>query len=219
MKQIITRILSVCLSLGFASCEGFLDQKPNKALLVPESVSEFEAMIDNFDRINLTPVLPFIYSDDYWTTESNWNNFDPWIQNAYKWSNDPYLPADIPLDFAFLYRKIFTANVIIDKLSENPNWKMEDINRLRAKALFWRAHGYFELAVLFLPIPEKPGDSDEFKIPYKATGAFGTPTQWMTAGEIYPLILADLEEAVGLLPEKILSEIRFGWFGVTTIPG
>lgn len=202
MKYIQSCITLLCLAWATVSCEEFLDQKPNKSLLVPESVSEFEAMIDNYDRINLTPVLPFIYADDYWTTPSNWNNFDPWVQNAYKWSMDPYLPGDIPLDFTILYRKIFTANVLLDKISENPDWKQEEINRLKAKALFWRAHGYFELAVLFLPVPYVSEKSGDYKIPFRNTGALGGTVQWKTAEEIFPLILADLEESVSLLPNK-----------------
>lgn len=200
MKNIRNYLFLILVSYGLVSCDGFLDQKPNKSILVPETVSEFEALIDNFDRMNLSPVLPFIYADDYWTTQSNWNNFVPWVQNAYTWSNDPYLPNDSPLDFSILYRKIFTANVVLDRISENPDWKVEDINRLKAKALFWRGHGYYELAVLLLPIPDKQGDSDEVKIPYKSKGALEERTEWKSASQLFPLILADLNEAVGLLP-------------------
>ncbi|WPR76031.1 RagB/SusD family nutrient uptake outer membrane protein [Algoriphagus sp. NG3] len=190
-------ILSFC---GIFSCNGFLDEKPDKSILVPQTASEFEALIDNFDRINSTPVLPFIYADDYWTTPSNWNNFAPWVQNAYKWSNDPYLPNESTLDFSILYRKIFTCNVVLDKVYENPPWKQEEIDRMKAKALFWKAHGYYELAVLFLPIPDKRGDSEEFKIPFRNTGTFGPLTEWRSASELFPVILADLEEALKFLP-------------------
>lgn len=184
------------------ACDGFLDEKPNKSILVPESVADFEAIIDNYDNINITPVLPFMLSDDYWTTGSNWQNFSPWQQNAYKWSNDPFLPEDSPLDFSIMYKKIFSANVILDKTSENPDWPEADLNRLKGKALFWRAHGYFELAVLYLPIPGMGGESPELKLPLRSTADFGAPVEWKTSTEIFNLIISDLEESLQLLPKN-----------------
>lgn len=184
------------------SCDGFLDEKPNKSILVPETIADFEAIIDNYDRMNITPVLPFMFSDDYWTTGSNWENFTPWQQNAYKWSNDPFLPEDSPLDFSVMYRKIFSANVVLDKAAENPDWPNADLNRLKGKALFWRAHGYFELAVLYLPDPGMTGDSPEIKLPLRSTASFGAPVEWKTSTEIFNLVISDLEESLQYLPKN-----------------
>lgn len=184
------------------SCDGFLDEKPNKSILVPETIADFEAIIDNYDRINISPILPFMFSDDYWTTGSNWQSFNPWQQNAYKWSNDPFLPEDSPLDFSILYRKIFSANVVLDKTSEIPDWPEADLNRLKGKALFWRAHGYFELAVLYLPVPGMTGDSPEIKLPLRSTADFEARVEWKTSIEIFNLVISDLEESLLYLPKK-----------------
>ena len=202
MKKIQIHLMILGLTVLMMSCEGFLDEKPNKSLLVPETVSEFEALIDNYDRINSTPVLPFVYADEYVTTKSNWDNFSPWVQRAYTWSMTPDELDDSVLDFWILYRKINTANVVLDKISENPAWNTNDINRLKAKSLFWRAHGYFELAVLYLPIPGKEGYSDDAKLPYRTSGGFGEPANWKSGSEVFPLIISDLQEALSLLPDQ-----------------
>ena len=185
----------------FAACSGFLDEKPNKNILVPESVSEFEALIDNFDQINISTVLPFVYADDYYTSASNWQRFLPWQQNAYYWSDDPYLPDEAPLDYFLMYQKIFYANIILDKINTWPDWSLADMERLKGKALFWRAHAYYELAVLHLPIPESGFDGTDYFIPLVTDADLSSTKRNASAGEVFSLIREDLENSLTLLPE------------------
>ena len=200
--KILTAAGFVALVALTTSCEGFLDGKPSKSILVPESVVEFEAILDNYDRLNSTAPLPFNFSDDYWTTDSNWLRFDPWQQRAYAWSSEPYLLEEIPLDYFTLYRRIFMANVVLENLDGDNGWKQQDIDRLRGKALFYRASGYFELALLFLAHPSADGQESETMIPLKTSSRFDTVDGWMNASQAFELILGDLETALPLLPEK-----------------
>ncbi|MBB6328270.1 tetratricopeptide (TPR) repeat protein [Algoriphagus iocasae] len=200
MKSHIKLMILTVFSL-IVGCEGFLDEKPNKSILVPETIEEFEAIIDNYDRLNTSPVLSFMFADDYWVANTTWDNFAPWQQNAYKWSDDPYLPNESTLDFSVMYRKIFSANVILDKINQEPDWDQSRMEHLKARALFWRAHGYFELAALFLPIPEKAGDSQEIRIPFRTTAEFGVQKDMEEASAVFDLILEDLKGALPNLPE------------------
>lgn len=201
MKKQLKSILYIGL-LFTVGCEGFLDEKPNKSILVPERIDEFEAIIDNYDRINTTPVLSFMFADDYWVANTSWNNFNPWQQNAYKWSNDPYLPNESTLDFSLMYRKIFSANVILDRIASGTDWEENWEANLKARALFWRAQGYFELAVLFLPIPNQAGDSEEIRIPFRTTAEFGQQKDMEYSQVVFELILNDLNEALPHLSES-----------------
>ena len=72
LMKIYKTPLLLFVIIFLTACDGFLDEKPNKSILVPETVADFEAIIDNYDNINITPILPFMLSDDYWTTGSNW---------------------------------------------------------------------------------------------------------------------------------------------------
>ena len=184
------------------SCQSFLDEKPTKSILVPESVSDFEALLDEYGAMNQTPILPFMFSDDYWTSASNWQNFDPWQQRAYLWEKDPYLPDQAPLDYTLMYQKINYANIILDKLKDDPNWAQEDKNRLRGKALFWKASAYFDLALLYLPMPGSFLDTDGFVIPMPATAAINSEQVMKNSGEVFQEILTYAEESIKLLPEK-----------------
>lgn len=205
-KQIKT--LGILLLISMVGCEGFLEEKPSKSILVPETLEEFEAIIDNYDRMNTSPVMSFIFADDYWVADNSWDNFAPWQQNAYKWSDDPYLPNESTLDFSVMYRKIFSANVVLDKIKEDPNWDNTRMIQMQSRALFWRAHGYFELAVLHLPIPGGSRDSDDIRIPFRTTAEFGQQKEMENAEDIFSLILNDLNEALPNLPESTNYETQ-----------
>ncbi len=198
MKNILPALAWLLLCLMNFSCEGFLDEKPQKSILVPESALEYQAILDNYTRVNISAPLPFIYSDDFWTTEANLLRLSPWHQQSYRWSMNPYSTGEIPEDYFNVYRKIFTANVVLDKLAENPRWSKKDLDDLRGKALFWRAHGYFELAVLFLDHP-KSASSEGRRIPARLSSALNAPVGTLNSQQAFDLILKDLEAALPLL--------------------
>lgn len=198
MKNILPIVAWLIVCLLNASCEGFLDEKPQKSILVPESALEYQAILDNYSRVNISAPLPFIYSDDFWTTEANLLRLSPWHQQAYQWSMNPYSTGEIPEDYFNVYRKIFTANVVLDKLAENPQWTKNEIDDLRGKALFWRAHGYFELAVLFLEHP-KSALPEGRRIPARISSALNAPVGTLNSQQAFELILRDLEAAIPLL--------------------
>ncbi|TDK48247.1 RagB/SusD family nutrient uptake outer membrane protein [Algoriphagus formosus] len=199
-------ILNAALAfLILSSCEGFLDEKPDKSILVPESVAEFDALIDNFDAVNYSPVIPFIFSDDYYADPSGYQRFNPWQQNAYQWDIDPFLPTDIPLDYTLMYQTIFKANVLVDAVESNREWSSADKDRLLGKALFWRAKSYFELAVLHLPIPGLEQVEEAFELPLSLSPDLDEEYVWEDAETLFGQILNDLESSLPLLPE--LSEL------------
>lgn len=200
MKKYIQLLALVC-SLGLSSCNGFLDEKPSKSILVPESASEYEALIDSYAVVNLSPIAPLILADDYWTAETNWQNYEAWQQNFYQWSLDPYLPEDISWDYMAMYRKVNIANVVLDKLERNPDWSESDRNRLQGKALFWRAHAYFELAVLYLPMPGSSLDTKEYLIPMPSSSDLNSIQEMSTSSKVFALIMKDLQDAIPKLLE------------------
>ncbi|WPR73742.1 RagB/SusD family nutrient uptake outer membrane protein [Algoriphagus sp. NG3] len=200
MKNIRSAIVCFCCLALLTSCEEFLDAKPQKSILVPESFLEYEAILDNYSRVNVSAPLPFIYSDDFWTTESNVQRYSPWQQQAYAWNTTPYNLDEIPEDYFNLYRKVFTSNVVLDKLSENPDWTEEEKSNLLGKALFWRAHGYFELAMLFLPHPNAANVS-QTQIPLRISSALGNPQGNLTSSEAFEFILNDLQNSLQYLSQ------------------
>ena len=66
-------------------CEnGFLDAKPNKAILVPTALEHYQALLDNArDVMNSTPYLGEVSADDFYMAENTFESYVEEDQNAH----------------------------------------------------------------------------------------------------------------------------------------
>lgn len=146
--RLIKNIISCLLALPVMwSCSGFLDERPNKGILIPTSIEDIRALLDNDAELNQYPVYGLLSSDDMMLTDAGWSALASiGEQNAYIWNEDIF-GGGTSADWAFGYRAIFIANVVLDQLEKLP--VTPESERLRGEALFHRAHAHFMLAQLF----------------------------------------------------------------------
>lgn len=112
----------------------------------------------------------------------------------YNWSTGNALGA-INGRWRAMYEGVNRANAAIDLLVQveenNPSEISDaDANAIRGEALFLRAHYHFELWQMFGNIPYYTEEDEDFQ---KAN---------IDADEVVVLILADLDEAISLLPDS-----------------
>ncbi|MBN7813434.1 RagB/SusD family nutrient uptake outer membrane protein [Algoriphagus sp. H41] len=198
----------LCLLLGplagLFSCQGYLDEKPEKSILVPSTVEDVRALLDYYTTINENALIDFIQADDWVTDDPNWQRLAPWEQNAYLWQEQVFEPVERSTDYSRLYRKILTVNVSLDVLQDLES--SDEVRHLKGEALFVRALAYFQLAQLFLPSPVL--DDGEIKIPVKLTPDMNQSPQWWTVSEVLVQVEQDLLDSYGLISPGSLSQNR-----------
>lgn len=195
MKNIKYLYLSLVVILVLSSCEGFLEEKPEKSILVPKTKEDVRALLDYYTQLNDNTLVNFILSDDWQTEDANWERLAPWEQNAYLWKTQVFEPTERSTDYSKFYRKVFTANVSLDVL-EKLGLDTE-IQQLKGEALFIRALAYFELATLFLPSPGI--GSEEIKLPVKLSPNINEASEWWSISEVLNLVEEDLWGAYELM--------------------
>ncbi|WP_057936059.1 RagB/SusD family nutrient uptake outer membrane protein [Algoriphagus resistens] len=199
MKINYISILWMTALICFSSCQEYLDEKPEKSILVPSSAGDVQALLDYYPNLNQNSLLTFIISDDWETTEENWDGLSPWEQNAYLWKTEIFEPNTLSTDYIRIHNQIFTANVcleVLDKLAVN-----EDISNLRGEALALRSRSIFELSLLFLPHPFSP-DADDIRIPVRLKPEINSEPEILGIHETLEIVEHDLLEAFSLLSEK-----------------
>ncbi|MBB5441256.1 tetratricopeptide (TPR) repeat protein [Pedobacter sp. AK017] len=153
------------LSLAvFSSCgKEFLEAKPDKALLVPTTLSDMQALLNNTANIfNKSPYLTVLASDDFYTSTAGWQGLSVIPEkNAYIWAKDVYESKSIG-DWNNAYKQIFYANVVLDGLLKIETNDQASFNQIKGSALFYRAWAYYKLA-------------EQFCAPYQNTTAATTP--------------------------------------------
>lgn len=185
------------LFIFLISCSGFLDERPNKGILIPTSLADIRALLDNDGELNLVPAYGVVSSDDIEISSEGWASLSNIAeQNAYIWNEEIY-SGEGSADWAFGYRTIFIANVALEQLEGLPS--TSEAEQLRGEALFHRAHAHFMLAQLFAEPYEvsNPG----MGIPLRLDTEILEQTPRADNVTLYQQILEDLNEAFALLPE------------------
>lgn len=191
------------------SCENkFLDQKPVQSLVVPETISDYQQILDNVTVMNTAPGLSQVASDDLTISSIGWNALGELDRNCFIWSEDLYGNLNIISDWTVPYQQIFYANVVLDGLKTVKMTDMSKVNELRGAALFFRALALFNLTQLFADSYKAENAEIVPGIPVRTSADVNVLADRGTLKTTYSKIIEDLTEAAALLPAGISYKTR-----------
>jgi hypothetical protein len=197
-----------CLLLGAlaccgAACHKFLDQKPATDLLVPTTLSDFQALLDNTSVFGLVPTLGEASADNYYLPDSFWYTLDTREHNAYIWAADIFGGVGGQQDWNVPYQQVFYANVVLqglDSVANNPD-SVAEWQALKGAALFFRAFAFYNVAQLFAPVFDSlDAPNDKLGIPLRLSPDVNLPSVRSTVQQTYDQVISDLLVAIGYLP-------------------
>jgi starch-binding outer membrane protein, SusD/RagB family len=212
-------IASALLMLVSCKKSSFLDARPDNALVVPTTLEDLQAILDNDRYMNGSatvgnggpnPALGEIGSDDYYTIEDFYNAyFTDFTKQAYIWASDVYTDEKV-LDWSTAYFAIFYANIVLDRLSAIPitTTNKEAWNNAKGSALFYRAHTFYQLLQVFAPPYDSSSASADWGIPLRLKSDISEPVARSTVQECYAQIMHDLDAATEILPVNPLFKTR-----------
>lgn len=201
--------LGVFLYILFAGCgKNFLDKKPNKALLVPTTLNDFQALLDNNTVFNVSPSLNIIAGDEY-TVTNNGTGLNAMQGNAYYWADDIYQAITAISDWDTPYKQVFYANIVLDGLAKlDRNIDPSQYDNIKGTALFTRSFAFYNLAQLFAQ-PYNPTTSKTVPaIPMPLIADVNKRPGRGTLQDFYAKLTADLVTASELLPPSAQYKTR-----------
>jgi tetratricopeptide (TPR) repeat protein len=201
----------------FLSCSktAFLNTKPNASLVVPSSISDYQALLDDDVTMNgagnngVSPALGEAGSTDYYFPVRFFHILTAQQVNEYTWSNDPY-PGSYLNDWDYPYRAIFTANSALDGLASiNPdNEYLAAYNNVKGSAYFFRAFNFYTLAQVFALPYDSSTASTNLGIPLRLSSDINEKIFRATISQTYSQIISDLKASIPLLPVTPLYGTR-----------
>src|SRR5690606_26363326 len=109
------KIILLFLPILCLGCEKFLEKKPDKQLVVPQTLEDIHAILNRVDVLNIS-VLPDaleLSADNYYLEENDWQSLSLLeYRNMYLWNQEPLYT----LSWIQPYRAIFYANTALDEL-------------------------------------------------------------------------------------------------------
>ncbi len=201
---IFLRKLSVIFLLAgplLTSCTKYLDEKPNKTLVVPTTLNDAVALLNGYSLLQTAyPSLPFISSDDYYATDAYISSVQNFDRDVYLWNTTT--ATNVLNQWRNPYSTILTANTALQVLHEIKPTSFEE-NTYRSytgKAYFLRSSLHFWIAQIFAP-PYDPAKAAGLPgIPLKLKPDVDEPVVRSSIEQTYAQIIRDADSAIALLP-------------------
>lgn len=207
----ITYILCISSMLMLNACEKYLDAKPDKKLVVPGTINDLQALLDNYPRMNgADPGSGEISADDYYLTEQNWQGlFTDQYRRMYIWEKDG-LFEEGSNDWGKVYTSIYYSNTAIEGISTiKPNQANQALwNNVQGQALFYRAKSFFQAALIWSKGYSENTAAIDLGIPLRTDSDFNKAVNRSSVKQTYDQVIKDLEEAIALLPLTVPHVMR-----------
>jgi len=200
-------IWGVLLFLIACNKTTFLDAKPVQSQVVPSTLADFQALLDNDGVFNgyitggVVPSLGEIGTTDFFVPTNYFSSLSQAQINEYTWAPNPYPALDIQ-DWDLPYEAIFYANEVLIGMGslQVPTTQITEYNNIKGSALFLRAFYYYQLDQIFAPAYDSATSSADLGIPLRLTADVNEKLIRVSVQKNYDQIVSDLKEAIPLLP-------------------
>ena len=192
------------LLFSISSCKKYLDKIPNKALTVPQNLTDYQNLIDNNIVFQQTsPGFGELSCDDVLYTQALFQPLNANLKNIYTWSTNTIASyGAYSFDWAYPYRAIFYSNIVLDGLNSiiPDNSTKDAYASLKSQAMFYRSFYFFELEEMFGQ-PYNPSTIEhDLGIVLRLTSNLNDVSVRSNVKQVYDRILSDLNTAASLAP-------------------
>ncbi|GAA0882874.1 hypothetical protein GCM10009120_14710 [Sphingobacterium siyangense subsp. cladoniae] len=197
-----------CTLLTLAGCDKYLDMKPDQKMLVPKTLADCDALLDNRSTMNSSfSPIPDIASDHYYLNAANFNAIaNSEDRNAHVWNPMTELATN---HWQAPYKVVLIANQVLTLLKDiDRNANPTDYDRIKGEGLFFRAYSWMQLLNVFTVGYDAAKAKDILGLVLRLNPDIDYIESRSSLEDSYQQIKKDLEEAVPLLPEKIVIKTR-----------
>jgi hypothetical protein len=210
IKKICLYMIFPLWGLGGISCTKYLDEKPDNKLVVPTTLADLQAILDNYSRVNqFAPGVGEASADNYYIGQNEYNSItsEP-DRRIYTWEKDNVVKG-FPNDWSYAWDNIYRTNTILATLPavEKTATNASTYNNIQGQALSLRAKCMMSLAFAFCLAYDNNATTN-LGLPIRTNPDFNTPSVRLTLKDTYNSIEADLLAASALLPDAPLHVLR-----------
>ncbi|SNS74135.1 SusD family protein [Belliella buryatensis] len=210
MKSIVIMICAGVLLLVAGACEGFLDERPNKNIVIPSTLDDMQALLDASNwGMNQSPGFNLLSGDELVATPNAFLVYSLDEQEAYKWG-ESFFENEFS-DWSVPYSQAFYANVILDGITDiDPSAEEERIRKdeIIGSALFLRANGFYNLLSQFAPAYQPGVNDGGLGIPLRMDPNINIRVDRSDLKTCYDQVIGDLNTALPLLRDMNVYKSR-----------
>ncbi|MFC3198260.1 RagB/SusD family nutrient uptake outer membrane protein [Parapedobacter deserti] len=180
-----------------------MDLKPDKKLVIPATLTDVQALLNNAGFLNTSEeAMPEMSADNYYLTDDAFNALGESSRLIYVWDKNASSGGSA---WSSYYRTILYANEALATLDGTEGPEAEKAI-LRGKALFFRANAFYHLAQIFCKPYGKNDAADNMGLPLRLAPGISDRSERATLSQTYDRIIKDFSDAIELLPDAV-SEV------------
>lgn len=198
----------IILLLAISACKKFLDTKPSASLVVPQTSTDLQAILDNSTLFNASwPYATEIGSDDYYVTTTEWETRPAAEKNGYIWEADVFNENERNA-WSLTYNIVYTANIVTDALNSKIEGSQSEIKNVKGQALFFRAFAFNQLLQVFAVPYNEQSAATAPGIPLRLDADLNKKTTRASLENSYRQVINDCKLAASLLPDTQAIKTR-----------
>lgn len=186
----------------FYSCNKYLDKKPDKKLVVPSTIQDIQALLDQNSLMNESGSLTGEASaDNYYLPEGTYDALSSeQDKELYTWGRDIMRAQSSA--WSDLYDIVYDANVALETLGKIPRnaSNQNDWDNVKGSALFYRSYSFQQVLFTWSLAYDSLTADKDLGIPLRLTSDFNESSVRATVRQSYEQCINDLKTAAALLP-------------------
>ncbi|WP_196936680.1 RagB/SusD family nutrient uptake outer membrane protein [Sphingobacterium hungaricum] len=216
MEKTIFCALAALLVLFSASCDKFLDTKPDQKLAVPQSLEDLQALLDDYTNRTMESAAGEISSGEYTVSDANLaslSSSSAFDRRMYQWDGDNLFEQGSSLgDWGRYYTTIYTCNTVLENLEniERGISNAAQYDQIRGRAFFWRAQKLFQASLIWCSAYDQRTAAKQLGLPIRLGTDFNEVSVRSDMQQTYRQILEDAESCIRLLPEQVSHPVQPG---------
>lgn len=188
---------------GLTGCAKFLDAKPTNEVVVPQTIADLQALLDDAALVmneTATPASGEAASDNYFVPEDYYKTLSSRRQAFYKWQRYDYFYEN---DWSNAYAPVYNANYCLELLQkqERNTANAARWDNVYGSALFFRSYYFQQLSWVYAKAYDEATATTDLGIALRLTYDYNDPSRRASVAECYRQIVDDTRKALLYLPD------------------
>jgi len=197
----VTLIYSIVQLSACKKQDQWLSKKPIKSTAVPETLADFQAIMDVSEiTCKRYPTAGLMGTDNILLKAEDFDALDEVSQNLYIWKKEIWSGASSP-QWRDQYMLIEYANIVLEGLKNIKN-ENNAYQNIKGQASFHRAAAMYNLAILFAKAYAENTAQTDLGIPVRLSADVNTLQPRATLATTFQQILTDATAAAELLDQS-----------------
>lgn len=208
IKQIKLAVLGALL---LVACNSFLEEKSDGTLVIPSTLDDLQALMDNVTPRNGNfSSAGEVSSDDYFVPQAAYPSLPEELRRMYTWQPDFIFSITGNNDWFLCYQAVYFFSSVLMSVEGIPRttFNAYEWDSVKGQALALRAFRYLDAVLIWGAAYDEATADADLGIPLRNTPDFNAPSVRSTIRETYTQIIDDLRQSALLLPLTNINAAR-----------